>query len=379
MYARFLLFLLLVVLSCSGSDRDIAQKEPGSEKISVFPEPKLPFAPKSYICCRVSGDIDIDGKILERSWQDAPWTDYFVDIEGSLKPEPRFKTRAKMLWDDKYFYVAAELEEPDVWAKLVKRDTIIFYDNDFEVFIDPDGDTHQYFELEVNAFATEWDLFLTRPYRDRGKAIFFWDIGGLKTGVSIDGTINKPGDKDEGWTVEIAFPWDVLKECAPGGRPPEPGEQWRVNFSRVEWKTEVKDGEYQKLINSETGKPFPEDNWVWSPQGIINMHYPEMWGFVQFSDKKAGEGTDSFVFKKEEVAKFLLRQIYYKEHTNYRKTGNYTDDMKIMGMANVKVEGYSWPPEIKYTWDNFEARIRDLNTNDIWTIDKYGLVLKTER
>jgi hypothetical protein len=25
-----------------------------------------------------------------------------------------------------------------------------------------------------------------------------------------------------------------------------------------------------------------EDNWVWSPQGLINMHVPEMWGRVRF-------------------------------------------------------------------------------------------------
>ena len=296
MYIRFLLVILLIFLRCSGGEPDTVQK--GAEKIRVFPEPGIPFSPKSYICYRTSGKIDVDGKITEKSWQNAQWTDYFEDIEGSLKPEPRFKTRAKMLWDDRYFYVAAELEEPDVWANLVKRDTIIFYDNDFEVFIDPDGDTHRYYELEVNAFSTEWDLFLDRPYRDQGKAIFFWDIRGLKTAVSVNGTINKPGDKDEGWTVEIAFPWEVLRECAPEGRPPKAGEQWRVNFSRVEWKTEVKDGKYQKVINPETGKRYPEDNWVWSPQGIINMHYPEMWGFVQFSDKSAGEGTDSFAFKK---------------------------------------------------------------------------------
>ena len=41
------------------------------------------------------------------AWQDAPWTDYFVDIEGDKKPKPRFKTRVKMLWDQEYFYVAA--------------------------------------------------------------------------------------------------------------------------------------------------------------------------------------------------------------------------------------------------------------------------------
>jgi hypothetical protein len=27
-----------------------------------------------------------------------------------------------------------------------------------------------------------------------------------------------------------------------------------------------------------------EDNWVWSPQYSINMHLPERWGFIQFSN-----------------------------------------------------------------------------------------------
>ena len=58
-----------------------------------------------------------------------------------------YKTRAKVLWDDKNIYFGAYLDEPHVWAKLKHRDTIIFIDNDFEVFIDPDGDTHAHYEL----------------------------------------------------------------------------------------------------------------------------------------------------------------------------------------------------------------------------------------
>jgi len=51
------------------------------------------------------------------------------------------------------------------------------------VFIDPDGDTHAYYELEVNAFGTPWDLLLIKPYRDGGPAVISWDISGLKVGT----------------------------------------------------------------------------------------------------------------------------------------------------------------------------------------------------
>ena len=86
----------------------------------------------------------------EESWQIADWTDNFEDIEGELKPKPYLRTRLNMLWNDEYFFFGCEMEEPHVWAKLKKRDSVIFFDNDFEIFIDPDGDTHNYYEFELN-------------------------------------------------------------------------------------------------------------------------------------------------------------------------------------------------------------------------------------
>lgn len=233
-------------------------------------------APKSYECVRASRAIEIDGRLDDADWKAAPWTDYFVDIEGDAKPAPRFRTRVKMLWDDEYFYIAAEMEEPHVWATLTKHDSVIFHDNDFEVFIDPNGDTLEYYEFEINALNTGWDLFLDKPYRHGGKADNSWEIPGLRTAVHIDGTLNDPSDRDRGWSVEIAIPWKALAQYAHMSIPPRSGDEWRVNFSRVEWKHEVVNGKYQKLPNTK------EDNWVWSPQGVINMHVPEHWGRVRF-------------------------------------------------------------------------------------------------
>jgi len=232
--------------------------------------------PKSYDCPRAKGVVEIDGRLDDAAWAAAPWTDYFADIEGNAKPQPRFRTRVKMLWDDEYFYVAVDMEEPHVWATLTRHDSVIFHDNDFEAFIDPNGDTLEYYEFEINALNTGWDLFLNKPYRYGGKARNEWEIPGLRTAVHIRGTLNDPRDRDNGWSVEIAFPWKVLGEFAHKAAPPNPGDEWRVNFSRVEWQHEIVEGKYQKLPN------VREDNWVWSPQGVINMHVPEKWGRVRF-------------------------------------------------------------------------------------------------
>jgi hypothetical protein len=229
--------------------------------------------PRRYECHLATG-IVVDGDLKDEAWQKAPWTEWFVDIEGAAKPAPRFGTRVKMLWDENYFYIAAELEEPNVWATLTQHDAVIFKDNDFEVFWNPSGDSRNYFEFEINALNTSWDLFLPKPYLQHGKADNSWEIPGLKSAIAVDGTVNRPGDNDRGWTVELAFPWSAFHERSGFGRPKN-GDQWRVNFSRVEWKTEVVDGRYRKL-------PGREDNWVWSPQGVINMHLPEKWGYVGF-------------------------------------------------------------------------------------------------
>lgn len=247
------------------------------------PEPIAEILPaaKTYICNRATEPIVIDGKIDEASWDAAPWSDDFVDIEGDAKPTPRFRTRVKMLWDDTNLYIAAELEEPHVQGTFTKHDSYIFHeDNDFEVFLDPDGDGLLYGELEMNALNTTWDLLLSKPYRDRGNAIDAWEIDGLRTAVHVNGTINNPSDKDRGWTIEIAWPWKGIKQIANCPVPPREGDQWRINFSRVEWDYQISEGKYVRP------KKKPEANWVWSPQGAINMHLPERWGYLRFQKRR---------------------------------------------------------------------------------------------
>jgi hypothetical protein len=345
----------------------------------LIPEPKTAFAPLAYVCRRAAGPIKIDGRLDEASWADAEWTEVFGDIEGSSKPAPRFRTRAQMLWDDRYFYIGAYLEEPHVWATLTERDSIIFQDNDFEVFIDPDGDTHAYYELEMNALNTVWDLLLVKPYRDGGPAVHSWDIQGLKTAVHIMGTLNDPSDRDKAWTVEIALPFAVLKECIPD-KPERPaaGDQWRVNFSRVEYRLDVENGAYVKAKDAGTGQPLPEDNWTWTPQGIINIHYPEMWGYVQFSAKTSGRGREKFDRRPEEKVKWALRKVYYAEWARYSERAGFGADVDALGLKGqsaLKAKGWSYPPAIHTTPGLFEA-IYSAKSGESWHIRQDGLVWK---
>ena len=340
--------------------------------------PEDPYLPR-YICYRTETPLHIDGKLEEPIWSQAGWTADFSDIEGDKKSKPYLRTRAKMLWDDQFLYIGAELEEPHVWATFTERESIIFHENNFEVFIDPDGDTHQYYELEINALGTVWDLMLVKPYRDGGPAVSAWDIRGLRKGIHIDGTINNPGDRDRGWSVELALPWEVLKECTPKRRAPVPGEQWRINFSRVEWQLEQQDGTYTKKIDPKTQKSYPEYNWVWSPTGKINMHMPEMWGYMQFSSRIAGKEEDNFLVNREEKVKKALRQLYYLQRNYLAENGQYFHDLNQAGAKGIMIQGLDFKPEIAVTDNLYEISHRGFDPNITWCIRQDGLIWTTSK
>ncbi len=282
-----------------------------------------PIRPEVYECRQSQTPVVIDGRLDDRAWRNAPWTKAFRDIEGDAKPRPRFHTRAKMLWDDQYFYVAAKFEEPHLSATLTQRDAVIFQDNDFEIFMDPDRDSHEYYELEINALNTVWDLFLGKPYINGGPAVNEWNIEGLKTAVHLRGTLNNASDRDEGWSVEFAIPWKALGQYAHRPAPPRLGDVWRVNFSRVEWRFDIVDGKYRKVPGTK------EDNWVWSPQGIIDMHRPEKWGQVIFAGPRGGAARPD---AREMELRNLLQEIYYLQR-DYEGTHKvYADSFEALGI-----------------------------------------------
>ncbi len=330
-----------------------------------LPRPAIEFEPRGYLCLRADRPVVIDGVLDDWDWKDAPCSGRFVDIEGAHMPLPWYETTVRMLWDDEYFYFGAELVEPNLWATLTERDAIIYHDNDFEIFLDPDGDTHDYFELEINALNTVWDLFLERPYRDGGPAVHEWDIEGLRTAVALDGTLNDPTDHDGGWTVEIAIPWAALAERAGVACPPRDGDRWRVNFSRVQWRLAVDAGRYVKL-------EMPEFNWVWSPQGVINMHYPEMWGVVEFKD--LGITTDPRVEPdRVERAGWALRQAYYAQQEYRHAHGEYTSFSLHLDMDTGDMDR-TWlglSPRLTAEDDTFTATLRVTGRGDL-VIDHTG-------
>ena len=262
-----------------------------------------------YRCKKISSGITINGDLTKPQWANAEKSARFVDMVTGAPA--MYDTRTAALWDEDNLYIAFWAEEPQVSAGQKERDAIVFLDNDLEVFIDG-GDC--YYELEVNAFNTVYEVFFiwkdayTKGSRfdvpqfdvfkekaltfggnyDRTDTTFWWgthprglrwafldyDMEGLQTAVQIDGTINDPSHIDKGWTLEIAIPWKSMQWLANGRSiPPNAGDVWRIFFGR-----------FQKLMSS--GQEIqPHPAWVLNKHGVYDTHLPECFPYVQLVEE----------------------------------------------------------------------------------------------
>ena len=213
----FLLFSLLNIQIFSSFSSSSSSSS--SSSFCLFEE----SYPQQYLTHKLSSSssLIIDGKLNEIDWLEVPFTSSFIDISTSTIP--KYLTKVKILWDDLFLYIGGYLEEEDIWSNITSTchcntsidDQIIFHDNDFEIFLDPDGNNHFYKEYEMNSMNATWDLLLNKPYLNGGyeNSSRIYGIEGfdmqppLTSGVFIDGTLNNPqGKKDSFWTVEVAIP-----------------------------------------------------------------------------------------------------------------------------------------------------------------------------
>jgi hypothetical protein len=341
----------------------------GFISIIGYSQSKKTIVPKTYVATKTTTPIVIDGDDSDASWSKADWTDLFEDIENNVKP--KYATKVKMLWDETNFYILAKIDEPHVWANLKQRDTIIFYNNDFEVFIDPDSDTFNYYELEINALNTAWDLFLSKPYRENDNVVLNdWNIPGLKSAVKIKGTLNNPNDLDEGWMLEMAIPWASYRKSY--NEKNVPADQfWRVNFSRVNWQHTVTNGSYERKKDAD-GKFLPEYNWVWSPMGVINMHEPEKWGYVYFSSK---EGKENFTIPQDEKVKWELYNLYRAQKEYYEKHKTWAKSVADLTKETISVEGKILKPIVENHATGYNISVKSPFSNQIWIIRQDGKII----
>ena len=227
----------------------------GAQRIFLF-EP-------IYRCFKIERDLELTGALDDPLWHAAPVAELGDPIEG--KPA-RHKTRARLLYNDRYLYVAFECEDDFVWGTLQERDSPIYDEECVEVFLCPTGNPRLYYELNVSPLNTVFDAFILNGRPVGGERVRFiglkdFTCDGLVTKVAIDGKVGERGAK--GWSVEYAIPFQAIV----GGPTeiPQPGEQWFINLFRID-----------------ALDPQEREYYSWVPPGAVDFHRPWRFGILKF-------------------------------------------------------------------------------------------------
>ena len=108
------------------------------------------------------------------------------------------------------------------------------------------------------------------------------------------------------------------------------------------------------------------------------MHYPEMWGLVQFSLVLAGEKEAPFEPPDDLGARWALRQLYYAEREFQAAHGRFTASVRELDMSEHSPVGYSWPPSLHSTDRTFLATITSTDGLKLLSIGTDGRLMSVE-
>src|SRR5262245_41530690 len=133
--------LVLVAASASGCAVPVAQKAEG------------PPVTRKAECRRAKAAIRVNGVLDEIAWDDAQEITGFAVFWQKRKAATA--TTARLLWDDRHLYFAAEMEDHDLFALVKERNGRTWEDDVFELFFKPKADNTAYYEFQVNALNTQ--------------------------------------------------------------------------------------------------------------------------------------------------------------------------------------------------------------------------------
>jgi hypothetical protein len=234
---------------------------PAQPKIKSDNLEKLPV----YECNRINSEINLTGKVTDPLWKQANTAKLADPISGQ---PGKFNTTVKLLYNSKYLYIAFECVDDSIWGTITGRDSAIFTEECVEIFICPSGKTRQYYELNVSPRNAIFDAYIINGRSESGEkgiGMRTWKdftCEGMETKVNIN--IDPIKKIAKSWTVEYAIPFTSI--IGSDNLVPLPGEEWRINFYRIDSPVKGKLEFYS-----------------WSPTGANDFHRFWKFGYLKFS------------------------------------------------------------------------------------------------
>jgi hypothetical protein len=228
-------------------------------------------APQTYAIPYADKALVVDGKLDDASWQQAAFTSAFMHHDTG---EPALlQTRAKLLYDNQCLYLGIETEDADIYAHYTHNaDPIFLRDDLVEIFIDPDSDGKNYFEIGISAR----DIYYVFQVPDAADGMVRpQSLPQVKitAATKLKGTLNNPKDKDIGWTIEACIPLSSLIENTTAHATEiMPGSQWRIGLFRIDY-------------DHTTPKSKALGFYSWQYLGKFGFHRPERFGVVTFGSQ----------------------------------------------------------------------------------------------
>jgi hypothetical protein len=150
---------------------------------------------------RTTGEIVVDGRFDEASWQSAIPRTKFYEIYPANTGEPPVATTVSFLYDERNIYVAVRALDPEpaaIRAPIVRRDQVLSDQDYVEVFLDPLNTRRSAFFFRVNARGIVTD----GQYDDKTRLRDYSPDFDFDAVTTID---------ESGWTAEIRIPLSSLR------------------------------------------------------------------------------------------------------------------------------------------------------------------------
>ncbi len=173
------------------------------QRAKTWPEPA------AYGALKATGPIMIDGKGTDADWARA--TPIPIRYRASqTNVIDRSAATCRLLWDARNLYLFFDVPDTNIVSVCTNRDEAVSQGDCVEFFVLPSRRFGQYWEFNISPTGVVYDSLYSKYWHQWGSYERSGENAALTVTTVVDGTVNREGDWDRGYTVEVALPWDEL-------------------------------------------------------------------------------------------------------------------------------------------------------------------------